>query len=94
MLTSLAASLMDKNLLDIICCPVTRLPLELLDASRLDTLNAAIHSGGVQNASDEQVDDVIDEALISRDGRLVYPVRDGIPVLLAEESIPWSQVAS
>lgn len=94
MLTSLAASLMDKNLLDIICCPVTRLPLELLDASRLDTLNAAIRSGGVQNASDEQVDDVIDEALISRDGRLVYPVRDGIPVLLAEESIPWSQVAS
>lgn len=85
---------MDKNLLDIICCPVTRLPLELLDASRLDTLNAAIRSGGVQNASDEQVDDVIDEALISRDGRLVYPVRDGIPVLLAEESIPWSQVAS
>ena len=84
---------MDKNLLDIICCPVTRLPLEILDAARLDTLNAAIGNGVVRNASDEDVADPITEALISRDGRLVYPVRDGIPVLLAEESIQWSQVA-
>lgn len=84
---------MDKNLLDIICCPVTRLPLEILDAARLDTLNAAIRNGAVQNTSDEAVADAFTEALISRDGRLVYPVRDGIPVLLAEESIQWSQVA-
>ena len=84
---------MDNNLLDIICCPVTRLPLELLDATRLDTLNAAISNGAVHNASDEPVAETVAQALISRDGRLVYPVRDGIPVLLAEESIPWSQVA-
>ncbi len=85
---------MDKNLLDIICCPVTRLPLEILDAARLDTLNAAISNGAVQNASDQAVADAFTEALISRDGRLVYPVRDGIPILLAEEAIQWSQVAS
>ena len=85
---------MDKNLLDIICCPVTRLPLEILDTARLDTLNAAIRNGQVHNAADEQVADVLTEALISRDSRLVYPVRDGIPVLLAEESIQWSQLAS
>ena len=84
---------MDKNLLDIICCPVTRLPLEILDAARLDTLNAAIANGTVRNAGDEAVADPLEEGLISRDGRLVYPVRDGIPVLLAEESIQWSQVA-
>lgn len=84
---------MDKNLLDIICCPVTRLPLEILDAARLDTLNAAIRNGAVKNASDEAVEADFGEALISRDGRLVYPVRDGIPILLAEESIQWSQVA-
>ena len=84
---------MDKNLLDIVCCPVTRLPLEILDATRLDTLNAAISNGTLHNAADEPVAEPVAEALISRDGRLVYPVRDGIPVLLAEESIQWSQVA-
>jgi uncharacterized protein YbaR (Trm112 family) len=84
---------MDKNLLDIICCPVTHLPLEILDAARLDALNTAIRAGNLHNAAEQSVAEELQEALVSRDGRLVYPVRDGIPVLLADESIQWSQVA-
>ena len=57
------------------------------------TACASINSSYLHNASDEPVAEPVAEALISRDGRLVYPVRDGIPVLLAEESIQWSQVA-
>jgi uncharacterized protein len=78
---------MDKKLLDIICCPVTQLPLELLDASRLERLNAAIAAGGVHNRGEQPVAAALDEALVSRDGRLAYPVREGIPVLLEDEAI-------
>ena len=84
---------MDKNLLDIICCPVTRLPLELLDAGRLESLNAAIEAGDVRNNAEELLTASLPEALVSRDGRFVYPVRDGIPVLLEEESISWRPAA-
>ena len=84
---------MDKTLLDILCCPVTRLPLELLDEARLGALNAAIQQGKVQNNGDANVTAALGEALVSRDGRLVYPVQDGIPILLEEESISWTQVA-
>ena len=84
---------MDKNLLDIICCPVTRLPLELADAERLESVNAAIRAGDLRNNADEVVADPLSEALISRDGRLIYPIRDGIPILLEEESISWNRVA-
>ena len=84
---------MDKNLLDIICCPVTRLPLELADAERLESLNAAIRAGDLRNNADEVVSEPLNEALISRDGRLIYPIRDGIPILLEEESISWNRVA-
>lgn len=83
---------MDKRLLDIICCPMTKLPLELLDGERLQQLNAAIDKGEVKNQSSGQVTGVLSEALVTRDGRLVYPIREGIPILLEEESIDWNQL--
>ncbi|MCE7901484.1 MAG: Trm112 family protein [Gammaproteobacteria bacterium PRO9] len=82
---------MDKRLLDIVCCPVTRLPLQLLDSGRLTALNAAIDAGNLRNRGARPVSEAFAEALVTRDGRLVYPVRDGIPVLLEEESIDWQQ---
>jgi uncharacterized protein YbaR (Trm112 family) len=84
---------MNKNLLDIICCPVTKLPLELLDAERLGRLNAAIEAGHVKNQSAIELPERIEEALVTRNGRLVYPIRNGAPVLMEEESIDWNQLA-
>ena len=46
---------MDRKLLDMIVCPVTKLPLELLDGQRLDQMNAAIAAGRVRNQADQQV---------------------------------------
>lgn len=83
---------MDKRLLDIICCPMTKLPLQLLDDKRLHELNAAIEQGEIKNQGAEQVSGALAEALVTRDGRLVYPIREGIPILLEEESIDWNQL--
>ena len=82
---------MDKKLLDIICCPVTRLPLEELGPDRLSLLNDAISTGQVRNTAAGAVTDQLVDALITRDSHYVYPVRDGIPVLLEEESIDWNE---
>ena len=84
---------MDRNLLDIICCPVTQLPLELLDSTRLGRLNAAIETGGVKNYAEVEATEPLEAALVTRDGRMVYPIRNEIPVLMEEESIDWNQLA-
>lgn len=83
---------MDKKLLDIICCPLTKLPLEPMDEDRLRRLNKAIQAGQINNHGADKLAEELNEALVTRDGRLVYPIRDGIPVLLEEESIDWNQM--
>jgi len=83
---------MDKKLLDIICCPLTKLPLQLLDSERLARLNAAIQAGQIKNHAANELGEELAEALVTRDGRLVYPIRGSIPVLLEEESIDWNQI--
>lgn len=82
---------MDKKLLDILACPVTRQPLALLEASRLKSLNAAIESGGVHFGEHAQTEP-LREALITRDGRRVYRIDDGIPVLLPEEGLEAASI--
>lgn len=84
---------MDRRLLDILCCPVSRQPLAPLDARGLEALNRAIGAGALRRADEAPQTEALREALITRDGKTVYRVDDGIPVLLAEEAIATAQVA-
>ena len=78
---------MDRKLLDILVCPATRQGLSLADAATLDTLNQAIAAGHAQRADGSHQTEPVHEALVTADGKRVYRVDDGIPVLLAEEAL-------
>ncbi|NLG59834.1 MAG: Trm112 family protein [Gammaproteobacteria bacterium] len=83
---------MDRKLLDILVCPVTRLPLSMLEKRGLEALNAAIAAGGVNRADGTPEAGPLREALVSRDRQRVYRIEDGIPVLLADEAIATNQL--
>lgn len=78
---------MDKELLEILCCPQTRQDLRLAEAQELSELNAAIGRGVVLDAQGRAVKRPIEAALVRQDGKRAYPVRDGIPVLLVEDAM-------
>ena len=83
---------MDRKLLDLLVCPATRQPLAPLDAQGLDALNRAVAAGMIRRNDDCPQTEALTEALITRDRKTVYRLDDGIPVLLAEEGIDFTQV--
>jgi uncharacterized protein YbaR (Trm112 family) len=83
---------MDKKLLSILCCPVTHKGLLLARADLLKSVNAAIEEGKLSNRGGAVLDEPLAEALVTDDGKLLYPVDDGIPVLLESESVPLDQL--
>ncbi len=83
---------MDTKLLDLLVCPVTRQPLEQLDQKSLAALNDAIVRGGVVRGDGSPLAAPLQQALVTRDRTRLYPLDDGIPVLLAEEAITSGNV--
>lgn len=84
---------MDKKLLDILCCPASKQPLHPLSADALKRLNAAVAAGTLADVEGRAVDKPYTEALITADGKLIYRIDDGIPVLLADEAVAGSAIA-
>lgn len=85
---------MDKRLLDILCCPVSKTPVRLLTRHQLDALNEAIAAGSVDTVAGVAVRERIAEALITTDRKLIYRIEDGIPVMLPEEGIGTLQMTA
>ncbi|MFT5500229.1 MAG: hypothetical protein ACI88G_000356 [Woeseiaceae bacterium] len=83
---------MDKKLLSILCCPITHKGLSLARADVLKSINTAIAGGGLVNRDGSTISETLKEALITDDGKTMYPVNDGIPVLLEGESVVMEQI--
>jgi uncharacterized protein YbaR (Trm112 family) len=75
------------ELLEILVCPETKQPVALAPPELLERVNQRIRSGELRNRGGERVTGELHEALVREDGRVLYPVDDGIPVMLIEESI-------
>ena len=82
----------DGKLLEILCCPVSKTPLTRLPAGRLKKLNAGIESGAVLYVNGDTVQETLREGLLTEDSKVVYPVVDGIPILLGDKGIGTTQL--
>jgi uncharacterized protein YbaR (Trm112 family) len=76
-----------KELLDLLVCPANHTPLALADQQRVASINRAIAAGTVKNKAGQRLERPIDGGLIRQDGSVLYPILDGIPILLVDEGI-------
>jgi len=83
---------MDKRLLSILCCPVTHKGLAIAKKDLLFKVNSAITDGALENRDGQKLICNLKEALVTDDGKILYPINDGIPVLLEGESMVLEQL--
>ena len=84
--------MIDKRLLSILHCPVTHKGLALASPGVLQSVNAAIEAGELSNRDGNSLEGALEAALVTDDGKVLYPVASGIPVLLAGESVNMEQL--
>jgi len=78
----------DSELLAILVCPETHQALAEAEPELVASVNARIARGELSNVGGVRVAEPIEGGLLRADGRILYPVRDGIPELLIEEGLP------
>jgi len=75
------------ELVEILVCPETKQPVAMASDDILAQVNERVSAGSLRNRGGEKVEKAVSEALVREDGKILYPVDDGIPVMLIEESI-------
>ena len=75
------------ELLEILCCPETRQPVREAPGALVESVNRAIRDGSLETPAGGGEAGVLDGGLVREDGKFLYPVRNGIPIMLIEERI-------
>jgi uncharacterized protein YbaR (Trm112 family) len=83
---------LNDELVEILCCPVSKVPVRRMDSGELDRLNEAIAAGRVLHVDRSAVEQKLEEGLITEDSKVIYAVDAGIPIMLEEKGIPADQL--
>lgn len=80
--------MVEKELLDILCCPETKQDLTLVQGAAIAALNDRIKAGTLKNRAGETVKEPMDAGLLREDKKYLYMIREDIPIMLIDEAIP------
>ncbi len=81
-----------SEVLATLCCPDDHFPLTLASDSLIAEINTVIRHGRLRNRAGQIVDHLLDGGLTSAGGEVVYPIIEGIPVLVRDEAMPLAQL--
>ena len=81
----------DPELVEILVCPDTKLNVDLVTAETVEKINLAIKGNQVLNIDGQSIKEPLQDGLLREDDKIIYPVRDCIPVMLVGEGIPMDQ---
>ncbi|MBU4268212.1 MAG: hypothetical protein KJ808_05120 [Acidobacteria bacterium] len=80
--------MINKELLKILRCPETKQELDYLEGAAISKINAAIKAGILKNRGAQALQGPIAAGLLREDRKYLYPITEGIPIMLIDEAIP------
>ncbi|MCR9247138.1 MAG: hypothetical protein NXI31_19060 [bacterium] len=86
--------MIDPDFLRLLVCPTSREPLREATPDELASVNAAVAAGALKNTAGQAVERELESGLVSKSGGTLYPIVDGIPILLSSEAIALSETHS
>ncbi|THB70028.1 MAG: Trm112 family protein [Gammaproteobacteria bacterium] len=81
----------NAKLLEILCCPQTKIPVEVMEGEELAALNKKVEGGGIKYIDGSMVEEPLVEALITKNREVIYRVDDDTPVMIYEKGIMADQ---
>lgn len=81
-------AMINPELLSLLRCPQTRQALSMASAEQLARVEARRTAGDLRDHAGRVVGAPISAGLVRADGAWLYPIRNGIPVLLLDEALP------
>jgi uncharacterized protein YbaR (Trm112 family) len=79
--------MIDAKLVEMLRCPAEGGPLSLLSPEQIAEINQRIARGELSDPLEQTVEQPIEGGLANASGTRVYPIRCGIPTLVADEAI-------
>ncbi|GAA5509302.1 hypothetical protein [Novipirellula caenicola] len=79
--------MIDQNLLAMLRCVLSGESLQPAEPAFVEKINELIKRGELRDRQDQRIQEGIETGLICESGGLMYPVRDGIVCMVAEEAI-------
>ena len=79
---------LDPEFLQILRCPKTRKPMRMASDTELRDLNRRIADKSLVDASGRKREQPITEGLVPEGEAVLYPVEEGIPILLIDDALP------
>lgn len=83
----ISQAVIDRDLLPLLACPEDHTPLHLAEEALVARLNRAIATGVVHDRGGQPVQEPVEGGLVRADGKVLYPILQGIPVLLIDRAI-------
>jgi len=81
-----------NDLLEILCDPITKTPVQLLKQDQVTAINAAIAAKQLKNIEGNIVEEPLQEGLITTDGKTIFRIDNDIPIMLSDQGIAAEQV--